>query len=58
MEVKLLLLVVALVAVFEVGYWLGRVDERQETDPIAKCLNDDSIRVLKAHRKPIPRCDP
>lgn len=57
MELKLLYVIFALVLVFEVGYWLGQVDERQDR-PIAKCLNDDSIRVLKAEKQPIPRCDP
>lgn len=54
---KALLCFGILLAAYSTGYWVGQVDAHQ-SQPIAKCLNDDSIRVLKAHRQPIPRCDP
>jgi hypothetical protein len=41
---------------FEAGYWLGKTDQRQETERVALCLNDDGIRELKLANQPIPPC--
>lgn len=54
---KALICLGLVLAAYSTGYWVGQADASQSV-PVAKCLNDDSIRVLKANRKPIPRCDP
>ena len=56
MEMKLLAGFVVGWLLFEGGYWLGRVDQRQQTERVARCLNDDGIRELKAANQPIPPC--
>lgn len=59
MEMKALVVLVGFVGawlLFEAGYWLGKTDQRQETERVALCLNDDGVRDLKAAKQPIPRC--